>query len=290
MAILSTPRGEPQAPVAGILEANKQTDTGIGANEVAAPASPAPEPAISPQLAQMIRREKALRQRDREYQSEKKQWEAEREAKRAELESATAFRQRLAQQAAIDPVAALAELGISGDQFTQALLNQPNPQSREILQLKAEIAALKSYNEQSQKQAEEQGRSQFETGKKQILAEVNALINSNEEYETLKSMGAQDAVFDLIKSTLDKEGYLIPVEQAANEIEEYLVEEALKFARLKKIQAKLAPPAEAPKPAPTQAEKQQMRTLSNRQTVSTAQPSTAKDRIARAIAAFNGGG
>jgi len=109
----------------------------------------------------------------------------------------------------------------------------------------------------------------------------------DEQYELIAATGSIDDVVELIERTFTEEGRLVPVEEAAQAIEDYLAEEAYKLSKLKKIQQKLAPSAQAkPEQKQTEQPKQpqtQMKTLTN--AVGTQRQLSARER---AIAAFEG--
>ena len=122
--------------------------------------------------------------------------------------------------------------------------------------------------------------------------EAALLVDGGTDYETIKEMGAIEAIPLLIKEVFDSQGILMTVEEAAKEVEAQLLEEALKHAQLKKVQEKLkamsAPPApEAPKSTDKPTQSQPSKTLTNAMS-QTSKPLTQKERRERAILAFKG--
>lgn len=237
------------------------------------------EDALSPKFAALARKEKAIRERTRALEAERAQLKSQME----EVESFRGWKTKIK----ADPLSALTEAGISYDDLTNALLNQGKPEDLQFKKLQAEIESLKNAQERQQSDAKKAQDEQYQRAKKQISTEVSLLVDGDEAFETIKSMQAQDSVVELIETTFKEDGVLMSVEDAAKEVEEYLMEQALTMARLKKVQSKLAPtpPAEVEQKQPHTQQKQQLNTLSNRIPVSTGKGPSARER---AIAAFQG--
>ena len=266
----------------------KQADT--NSRETAAPAvdtTAKPEDAIAPRLAALARREKQIRH---QAQERAKAWESEKKALMAEVEEARATRAWKA-KLKTNPLEALNEEGLSYDQLTEAAVNQADPRSLELQKLKAEIQALKDSQTQSKTQAEEAADRSYQEAKKQIGNEVKLLVDGNEEFEAIQTMGMHDMVVNYIEEVYKTEGNLIDVTVAAREVEAELFAQAQSIGKMKKLQPKVepaAPSAAAPQktdPAPRQTPTQ---TLSNRAMAAPAKPTSEKERKARAIAAFMG--
>lgn len=237
------------------------------------------EDSISPKFAQLARKEKMLRDKSRALEAEK----ASLKTQMAEMEQAKGWKSKLSQ----DPLAVLSEAGISYDQLTNLILNSPNQGDPAVLKLQQEIQALRSAQEQTSNQIKQSEEARYQQAIKQISTDVKLLVDGDETYELIKAEQAQDAVVELIKQTFESEERIMGIEEAANEVESFLLEKALNLAKLKKIQAKMAPvQKDEPKTEPTQ--KSSLNTLSNSISQSPTKPLTAKDRKERAIAAFMG--
>lgn len=255
----------------------EKAPTEVTPNEVKAPDD------ASNKLAEMAKREKAIRMQSREMAAIKQEMakrEADFKALQEELERERGFKTKL-KTSTWD---ALLEAGLTPEEATTAFLNQPSEENIELRQLRAELAALKSeqqaFKESSQK-AQEQSYSQ---AKKQIEAEVTNLVKGSESYEFIDKMNAAQQVVDYIESVYQESGQLLDTATAAEHVEEFLMEEALKIAEIKKLKAKLLP---QDTPAPTVNAGSQVKTLSN-QMNSGSKPLSAKERRERAIAAFKG--
>lgn len=241
--------------------------------------------------AQLAKRLAAIAREQKSAREARRQVDAERKAlanQTKELEDLRAWKAKFGQ----DPLSVLNEAGISYDQLTQSVLNQPDP---EITRLKQEIAAVKAANEKAVKQAEEQKTIQMTQALKQLSNETKKLVSADpDRFELLNANGedAIETVVQLIKHDFDETGLVKSVEEAATEIEEILAEEAMRFASTKKIKSRLYPASTVaetavPQKQALQTEKSQLTTLSNRISPPT-QPMTAKVRRERAIAAMLG--
>lgn len=281
------------------------TETVQGVTESPIPAQPDQTPAAEPapkqpdqnarRLAHMAKQQKALRQDQVRLQIEREQFAKE----KASIEQERAWKARLAQK----DFDALAEAGITKDDLTQYLINQPNPTDRSIMEMQAKLQAMEEKTSGVEKSMAEQTQRQYDQAVAQITNETKLLVNGNaDKYELLAANNAHDAAVELIKKTFDTEGYVMTVEDACNEVEEYLLEESMKLMNLKKIKAKFAP--EQPQAqfrdvpgskkatfstAVREMPKNPLNTLTHQQIPApTAKPLTSKDRRERAIAAFQG--
>lgn len=268
----------------------EQTHTHVSPVEKTAQATPDEGPS---KLAELARREKALRMRAinerRKLDAERSEWMAQKKAfetERAELDQYRKLKTRLVDE----PAAVLNEHGVSYDKVTSQYLNAPNPEILALTQTTRALQQKLAQYEQSMKDAQTQ---QYDQAKKQIRTEAKLYIDSNDTLEAIKAHGeeAVDAVTKLIERTFEKRGYLMPVEQAIQKVEAKLTERALALAQLKKVKEKLAPaPAPIPEPAP-QIPKQEQRpsnTLSQRLAPTQGAPRSERERIQRAILAFEG--
>ena len=246
-------------------------------NEAPAPAAtPETKPElISPKFAALARKEKELRraveaQRAREEQLKSKE---------SEYQTNYVPKSRLLE----DPLSALSELGITYDQIVQmALKPQKDPT---IAALEKEIQALKKTSEDNTTSMQAQQAAQYEQALNQIRNDTKQLVSANAEFETIKSQGAEEAVVKLIEETFKADGFVMSIDDAAKAVEDYLVEEGLKYAQLSKVQARLKPKVEE---QPPQQGTQPIKTLTNAATAAPSTPLSAKDRRQRAILAFKG--
>ncbi|MBK8455603.1 MAG: hypothetical protein IPL34_20195 [Thiofilum sp.] len=264
----------------------------IPANEVTETEQPAvtqekPD-MLAPKFAALARETKAIRLAKKQLEMERKAWQEERQGKDTEVQRANEWRERLKQ----DPYSVMLESGLTADQVAALMMNQPDPQDQQLTLVQREIQALKKAQEDAAKKQEEAQTQAYQDALTQISNDVKNLVDTNEEYETIKAWGKHQDVVDLIEATYKQDGRLMTNEEAAKEVEEYLVEEAMRLTQLKKIQAKLAPAAPLNETAMKNVNPAQeitANTLTNRMGQETAaRPLTARERRERAILAFQG--
>lgn len=233
------------------------------------------DPVLSRQFAQLARQERQLRQKAQlQAQELQKQREAFETEKKAWLEKQADYdKNYLPRQGLKDnTLQALAEAGISYEDLTQQILNQapPNPQMEAMIKtLRQEIQDLKKGQDETKQQYQTQQQEQRKAAERQIEIDATDLIRSNPvAYEAINQLGKRGImeVKRLITQTYDKDGVLMSVEQAADEVENYLVEEnynmASKISKIKKRlqgndtqgktgQTQQTQPAQSPAPAKT---------------------------------------
>lgn len=269
-------QGAPTPAVQGIQDAN-------GANT----AVKAPQSDDQAQrLETLARKERSLQRQAQELKAQRTQWE---QAQASAKPTGPAWDKKAFLS---DPLA----YGLTADELSQTTLGalQQDPASQRIRQLEAQIAKLEAGQQTITQNAAQAQTQAYEQARKQIDAEAKALVNTNDAYEAIRADGAHEAVTALIERTYEEDGVLMSVEEAAQEVENYLVERAMSYTRLKKIQAKISPAAEAASAAllqqkqmPATALTRQSPTLTN-SLVTQSKPSTARERRERAILAYQG--
>lgn len=270
--------------------AEKQPHVGSGAQAAAPEApeadqKPAAADPLAPKFAALARREKALRAERLAIERDRAQWKADQEAQKTSFIPKARFKE--------DTWGALEEAGLTYEQLTDLALSNPNSSDPMIREMQRQIKAVKDAQEKTTSQLADSQKAQDEQARKLIRNEVKLLVDANEDFETIRAMDAHDSVVELIEAVLEDQGTLMDVSDAAKEIEDYLFEEqAMKIAKLKKVQSKFAPQpqpqqaAEPQKQVPPQ--KPQVQTLSHRISEGAPKPMSAKERRERAILAFRG--
>lgn len=255
------------------------------------------DPVLSRQFAQLARQEKALRAKVQQQEQQYKAREAALQAREAALTSEpktdmTKYisRDHLKQ----DALTALAEAGVSYEELTQQIISQQPVDPRlknTINQLQQQIQELKAANEEARKSQVDNQTQAYQAAVKQIRTDVNQLVHTDPNFETIKATKSAKDVVDLIEQTYHKDGVLLSVEEAATQVEDYLVEEGAKLAQIDKIKKRMMQ-AVAPKAssstaqtpaAKSQQQQQPMKTLTN--AASSTRQLSAKER---AILAFKG--
>lgn len=263
-------------------------DTSADATPPPAEEAKAEEP-ISSQYAVLARKEKAIRQREAQLRQREQAIKAAEDARNAPP-AAPAFdpsKYVSKEDLLKDPFGILGNNGLSYDQLTERLLNAPSPeqlkQQEYTRKLEARLEALESGQEKVTKtfeQREQEARKQAVT---QIKNEVKKLVITDPAFETIKETNSYNDVVELIEQTFDKDGVLLTVEEAAQQVEDYLMEEAMKLAKIKKIQQRLMPKESPSQASSKPASQQQLKTLTN--SVGSTRQLTSKER---AILAFKG--
>lgn len=274
-------------------------DTGNTDNSEATTETAPKEELLSSQYAVLARKEKALRAKAAAQDAQLKQREATLTAREAELASKAnpnlsnyISKDQLKQNA----LGVLSELGISYDQLSQEALMSQSPEMQALRQYRQEmdqeLQKVREEQANTRKSYDQQQAQAYQQALNQIRTETKQLVFTDPNFETIKETGSVNDVVDLIEQTFKEEGTLLTVEQAAQMVEDHLVEEALKISRIRKISERLKP-VEKPTAAQSQAtgapqqsksaQPQQMKTLTN--SVGSTRPLTAKER---ALLAFRG--
>lgn len=249
---------------------------------VAAEESKLEIPQVDPndiKLAQLAKREKQMTSRIMELKAK------EDEIKKLEADYAKNYipRSRLAE----DPISVLQEMNLDYNKLSEQFSKQPNALDPQFLQMQQRIKELEEAQNQTKNEFKENQSQQYKQAINQLKNEVTSLVETDESFETIKETNHQDAVVELIAQTFQSTGKLLTVKDAAREVEDYLLDEALKMMNLKKIKAKLSPPPAAVQTPAAVEEKVAASTLSNSVTPR-AKPLTAKERRDRAIAIITG--
>lgn len=264
--------------------------------EVTEPAKPQEDPALSRQFAQLARQERALRAKAQQQEQTLRTREAAlaaREAALAEQPKTDMSRYLSRDTLKQDPLSALTEAGVSYEELTQQIISQQPVDPRlqnTIRRLEDKIQKMETEAQEAKKSYADNQTQAYQAAVKQISIDVKNLVETDPNFEAIKATRSAKDVVELITKTYDKDGILLTVEEAAQQVEDYLVEEGAKIAQIEKIKRKIqaSRPNVSDKSAQALAEKavtqsQPMKTLTNA-TSSTRQLS-AKER---AILAFKG--
>lgn len=247
------------------------------------------EEPLSSQYAVLARKEKALRAREQQFRA--KEDAARRASEEAAKPKAPAFdeskyisRDKLKE----DPFSALEEMGLSYDELTQRALNAPSPEQRQqeayIRKLESRLAQIEEKQLETAKTFEQRDLEAKQQTVAQLRNEAKRLVESDANFETIKETGSINDVVELIERTFEQDGYIMSVEEAAQAVEDHLIEEAIKITKIKKIQQRLQSAAKPAEQKITDAPKQQqVKTLSNN--MSSTRQLSAKER---AVLAFKG--
>lgn len=275
-----------------------QMDTSTPAEETEAPKleEKQPDPALSRRFAQLARQEKALRAQAQQQAQDLKAKEealAAREAALASKDSEYSQKYVSKDRFKADPLAALTEAGFTYEELTERIMNQQPADPRveaAMARSEARIAQLEAKLEEAQKNQVSEQQAQYNQAINQIKAEANKLVFTDPNFETVKATNSVKDVVELIERTYKEDNTLLSVEEAAQMVEDYLIDEAMKVTKISKIQKRLqeqASQALAAKAAQTPAsdpkQPQPMKTLTN-----AASSSRKLTAVERAKLAFRG--
>lgn len=258
---------------------------------------------VSKRLAMLAQREKAARAKVIQQEQALKAREEALKAREAELQaksqidlSAYVPKAKFAE----DPYSVVAELGIPYQEVAQKLLEaqplDPRVQAH-IQKLEAQLQKMNESMEQSRKAQEQAQTEAYQNAIKQLEMDAKRLIEKDPAYETIKVTRSTKEVVRLIEDTYKEEGRIMSVQEAAQAVEDYLVDQIANVAKLNKIQSRLKPASApvskaaqtvaqnmAPESKQPQAAAPAMKTLTNTNSV----PSRQLSARERAILAFKG--
>jgi hypothetical protein len=251
------------------------------------------EDPLSSKYAEFARREKALLAKAQALKAK----EDAIKAKEAEHSSGFVDKRSFKDRLQRDAYEAFQDLGVSYDEIAQAILSQPKDDYA-YRSLQSKLSELEQKQQETQSKFEERQNQALEQALNQIRFDVKALITRDPSYEMIREGQQEEAVTELIKETFDQQGIVLGVEEAAAQVENYLIEEAMRWAKMKKIQEKLMPApsleaAQKPQLANARAQENSpvatAKTLTNAQAATSSKPKlTERERRERAMLAFKG--
>ena len=284
------------------IEEATQEETGteqlqaLSQDETPAEETPKVDP-LSTQHALLARKEKALRAKAQQQEQQFRQREDALRQKEIDLAAKGGSREDLSNyiskdQLKANPLKALLEAGSSYDELVQQVIQNQTPMDPRteatINELRSQIQELKQANETNTKQISEREQQAYQAAIKQIATDAKKLVFTDPAFELVKATNSVNDVVELIEAHYKESGDVMSVEDAAQQVEDYLAEEAIKLAKLSKIQKRLQ--TAIAKPAATNVQTPQgpkqpqpMKTLTN--AASSSRQLSSKER---AILAFRG--
>ena len=194
-------------------------------------------------FAALSRKEKALRERESDYESKVEEMErrlAEYESRDQEPEVDWEHMLRN------DPLKALEEAGLGYDKLTELALNDgkltPDMQLAAMRQ-ELENDYKRKFEELedrlNQKEQLEQD-TYYDSIQQNFQDEIGNVVHQNpEKFELIAASEASGLVYDVIEEHYNETGRVLDIEEAADAVESYLEEEASKLMKLKKISNRL---------------------------------------------------
>lgn len=233
---------------------------------------------LSPQFAALAKQKRALQLKEQEILAREQALNTQSTG----MKSLEEYRARIKANA----LSVLQEEGVTYDQLTEQILASNQGDGVAYSKLESDIKAIKEGLENQTKTLAQRDADTEKQVLSQIGKESDELIASGDDFEMVREAGYGPKVVELIHKTFKQTGELLDVTEAATLIENELLEDSLKWARLKKVQSRLAPVQEK-QPQPVQQDRPNtkvMRTLTNRDGSSSASMSKRE----RAIAAMEG--
>lgn len=252
---------------------------------------------LASKFAALSRKDKELRKKELALQQQTKAMEA----KIKEFEEKMKSFSSIEEQLKADPLAWLEQKGLSYKDLTEKYVLKPDPTPEEkqnsiIERLNQKIDALenslKQRDEDSKKSAEEAKARQIEQAKANYIKDLTDFVNKGgDNYDLIRKNDAVQLVYDVIEEhynhTLEEngEGEILDMERAANEVENYLLDEAKKLIESNKLKSLFVPQQTKQEPK----ESRQSVTLSNtvsQQVPSKGEPFLSEDESKRRMAAM----
>lgn len=279
-------------PAASTLEA--------AVTETSAPvAEAAKEEALSPRFAALARQQKQLRLQQEQVKAQEASVQKQLDEMKSKYETDYIPKSRFSN----DLYGALSDAGINQEQLLQ-YLNNPANNDPGYRALQAKITELESKVQEPMKMIEAEKSQAYKNAVEQLRQETVALVDTDTKFELIKNLGFSEEVVKTIEEEFKKTNRVMKPAEAAEKIENDLLEVILECAKLPKIQQKLMPVVEpvaeeipvAPKKLGLQIEKKQapqqaqqpIKTLTNAATSTPSKPLSAREKRERAILAFKG--
>ncbi len=286
--------GKPIVPNPQVETPNQQSKTEQSADQVEKK-----EP-VSPHLAALIKRHQQVYKIKEETKALRDQ--------AAKIKAEADLNLQKFEEAKKSPLSALQAAGYTYEDATNFLLNNGNmTPEMQVQQVRKEIENLKQETKAKEEREAAQRNQYANQQMNQIIDgyrnQINQHVNQNpEKYEAIKFEEAEELVLDTVWQNYDRTNKIMPLEQAAQLVEDYLEDRYTKAAQLKRIQTRMQPKQvqnkqEQPMKITQSGNRSDIRemipttskTLSNQMTSSMpsmVSPKTDSDRIARALAAL----
>ena len=194
-------------------------------------------------FAALSRKEKALRDREAEYESkfeemERRLAEYETQSQEPEVDWEQLLRR--------DPLKALEEAGLGYDKLTELALNDGKlTPDMQMSAMREEIERdyrrkFEDLEERLQAKEEAEAEEYYNSVQENFQHEIGNFINENNEaYELINASEADTLVYDVIEEHYNETGRILDLKDAADAVESYLEEEAGKLMKLKKLSGRL---------------------------------------------------
>ena len=221
---------------------------------------------FSSKFAALSRKEKAFRDQQADFDRQMQEFKLMRE----EFETSKAPKEEkklpLEYRLKANPMETLSELGLDYETLTNLTLNDgklTTDMQMKLMKEDMESSYSKKF-EELQNRLDEKEKAEEESKYQQTIdnymGEINQFVESNnEEYELIQANNASELVYNVVEEHYNDTGRVLETKEAADAVEAYLMEEAQKLFKVKKL-SKLQEAVETPEP---QIQRQSSPTLSN---------------------------
>lgn len=204
------------------------------------------EDKFAAKFAALSRKEKQLREREKTLEASQKSIEEQIK----KLEEQYKQKEQELSSKLLDPSLfkkdakeALNKAGLTFEELAQLMINDGKPTAEMLLtdaekRLQAKIEDMEK--KLMEKEAKEQ-EAKYEEVLNNFVSEITTFVNDNNDYELIRANDATDLVYEVIEEHHSTTGEILQIKQAADAVEQYLLEEAKKQLNLGKIKGLLSP-------------------------------------------------
>lgn len=198
---------------------------------------------FSKKFAALSRREKDIRTKEQEYEQKLADLQAKYDSvapKQEEVneEETLPLEYRLKR----NPLKTLEELGFGYEKLTELALNDGKlPPEMQMKLMKEELESdykkkFEALEEKLTAKELQEQEQKYDAVVNNFKSEIKELVASDTEtYELINASDSQDLVFDIISQHYEETNRILPIEEAAQAVEQHLVEEFGKYSNLKKL-------------------------------------------------------
>lgn len=201
---------------------------------------------FSKKFAALSRKEKDIRTREQEYEQKLADLQAKYDAVNPAKEEADSKDELpLEYRLKRNPLKTLEELGFGYEKLTELALNDGKlPAEMQMQLMREELESdYKTKFEQleaklNEKETQEQEQ-KYDAVVNNFKTEIKQLVSSDtEKYELINASESEELVYDIISEHYNETNRILPIEEAAQAVENHLLEEFQKYSNLKKLASK----------------------------------------------------
>lgn len=203
-------------------------------------------PDLSKQFAALSRKEKDLRSREQQYEEKLAELEAKFNSTASiEQDNEQPNELPLEHRLKRNPLKTLEEMGFGYEKLTELALNDgklPPEMQMQLMREELESDYKTKFEELEAKLNEKETAEQeqkYEAVVDNFKTEIKQLVASDtEKYELINASESQELVYDIISEHYNETNRILPIEEAAQAVENHLLEEFQKYSNLKKLSSK----------------------------------------------------